>query len=99
MPFEKKRMRCGKTFAVRFRSAASGWQQKRVKILEQDVRKKNRPAVDILAAQNFSFWIFKTRKEVIEYFKIARANLQKEGIMIMDMMGGGECTQLQPNQP
>jgi len=44
-----------------------------------------------LAAQNFSFWIFKTRKEVVEYFKVARSNLQKEGIMIMDMMGGAEC--------
>ena len=66
-------------------------QQKRVRILEQDVREKNRPAVDILAAQNFSFWIFKTRKEVVEYFKVARSNLQKEGIMIMDMMGGAEC--------
>ena len=66
-------------------------QQSRVKILQQDVRKRNRPQVDILAAQNFSFWIFKTRCEVIEYFKIARANLNSKGIMIMDMMGGGGC--------
>lgn len=66
-------------------------QQKRVQLKEQDVRKKNRPTVDILAAQNFSFWIFKTREEVIEYFRIARSNLSSDGIMIMDMMGGGEC--------
>ncbi|NNE00203.1 MAG: class I SAM-dependent methyltransferase [Pirellulaceae bacterium] len=66
-------------------------QQKRVRLLEQDVRKKNRPPADILAAQNFSFWIFKTRKEVVDYFKIARGNLNDKGIMIMDMMGGGEC--------
>ncbi len=66
-------------------------QQKRVRLIEQDVRKRNRPAADILAAQNFSFWIFKTRAEVIEYFKIARSNLNPQGIMIMDMMGGGEC--------
>ena len=66
-------------------------QQKRVTVLEQDVRKKNKPKVDILAAQNFSFWIFKTRKEVIKYFKTARANLNSEGIMVMDMMGGGDC--------
>lgn len=66
-------------------------QQERISLLEQDVRKRNRPQVNILAAQNFSFWIFKTRTEVIEYFKIARANLSAEGIMIMDMMGGGEC--------
>ena len=36
-------------------------QQARIRLLEQDVRKRNRPAVDVLAAQNFSFWIFKTR--------------------------------------
>jgi predicted RNA methylase len=66
-------------------------QQSRVRLLEQDVRKRNRPQVDVLAAQNFSFWIFKTRAEVVEYFKSARANLASEGIMVMDMMGGGEC--------
>ena len=66
-------------------------QQQRVRILQQDVRQRNRPQVDILTAQNFSFWIFKTREEVIEYFKVARANMGPESIMIMDMMGGGGC--------
>ena len=65
--------------------------QKRIRLIQQDVRKRNRPQVDVLSAQNFSFWIFKTRAEVVEYFKIARANLKAEGIMVMDMMGGGEC--------
>ncbi|MFK8111687.1 MAG: hypothetical protein AB8B91_05780 [Rubripirellula sp.] len=66
-------------------------QQSRVRLIEQDVRKRNRPPADVLAAQNFSFWIFKTRAEVIEYFKVARSNLSAQGIMVMDMMGGGEC--------
>lgn len=66
-------------------------QQKRVKVVEQDVRTRNRPQVDVLAAQNFSFWIFKTREEVVAYFKIAYANLKRQGIMVMDMMGGGDC--------
>ena len=66
-------------------------QQGRVRLIEQDVRKRNRPQVDVLAAQNFSFWIFKTRAEVIAYFKTARANMAAEGIMVMDMMGGGDC--------
>ena len=66
-------------------------QQKRVRLREQDVRKKNRPAADILAAQNFSFWLFKTRAELLKYFKIAHANLSEHGLMVMDMMGGGEC--------
>ena len=50
-------------------------QQKRVRLLEQDVRKLNRPRVDVLAAQNFSFWIFKTRSEVVAYFKAALRTL------------------------
>lgn len=66
-------------------------QQQRVKLMQQDVRKRNRPQVDILAAQNFSFWIFKTRAEVVAYFRSARANLKAQGIMVMDMMGGGDC--------
>ena len=68
-------------------------QQRRVRLQEQDVRKRNRPTVDVLAAQNFSFWIFKTRQEVVDYFRIARSNLRAQGIMVMDMMGGGECYQ------
>lgn len=65
--------------------------KKRVRLVEQDVRQRNRPQADILAAQNFSFWLFKTRAEVIDYFKTARANMAPQSIMIMDMMGGGEC--------
>ncbi|MEM7454935.1 MAG: class I SAM-dependent methyltransferase [Planctomycetota bacterium] len=66
-------------------------QQERVRLIEQDVRKRNRPKADVLAAQNFSFWIFKTRDLVVDYFRAARANLNSEGIMVMDMMGGGDC--------
>jgi len=66
-------------------------EQSRVRLIEQDVRKRNRPQVDVLAAQNLSFWIFKTREEVVQYFKAARANLNANGIMVTDMMGGGDC--------
>lgn len=66
-------------------------QAERVKVLEQDVRDGNTPTVDVLAAQNFSFWIFRTRKEVIEYFRKAYENLNDDGIIVMDMMGGREC--------
>lgn len=72
-------------------SKLTATQQKRVSLLEQDVREKNRTQFDILAAQNFSFWIFKTRQEVLEYFKVAHSNLNDEGLMIMDMMGGYEA--------
>jgi hypothetical protein len=64
--------------------------KEKVEVLEKDVRSQTTPKVEILAAQNFSFWIFKTREEVVDYFKIAYGNLQDKGIMIMDMMGGKE---------
>jgi SAM-dependent methyltransferase len=66
-------------------------QQARIRLLEQDVRIKNLPPVDVLAAQNFSFWIFQTRTEVITYLRSARENLKPGGIMVLDMMGGGDC--------
>lgn len=73
------------------RSELKAVEAERIELLEQDVRDGNTPTVDILAAQNFSFWIFKTREEVIEYFKVAHANLNEDGLMILDMMGGREC--------
>lgn len=72
-------------------SQLSKSQRARVEVLEQDVRETNEPKADVLAAQNFSFWIFKTREEVVDYFRIARDNLADSGIMVMDMMGGGGC--------
>ena len=69
----------------------SAEQQKRVALQEQDVRKRSGRPLDILAAQNFSFWFFKRRQEVMEYFKTAWSNLANDGIMVIDMMGGAEC--------
>ena len=66
-------------------------EQQRVNLLLQDVRQGNTNPVDVLAAQNFSFWIFRTRAEVIDYFKVAYSNLKDQGVMVMDMMGGSEC--------
>lgn len=64
---------------------------RRITVLEQDVRERSTPQVDVLAAQNFSFWAFKTREEVLQYFKTAYANLSSEGVIVMDMMGGRDC--------
>jgi len=65
-------------------------QHQRIKLLQDDVRKVNGHKVDVLAAQNFSFWIFKTRAQVRKYFAAARRNLNSKGLFILDMMGGYE---------
>jgi len=69
----------------------SAEQQSRVTLLEEDVRHVAERKADVLAAQNFSFWLFKTRPELVAYFKQARANLAEQGVMVLDMMGGPEC--------
>lgn len=73
-------------------------QRKRITLAEADVRTDNADApgsfsdgADVLAAQNFSFFLFKTRDELRHYFETARANLADGGIMVMDMMGGSDC--------
>ena len=66
-------------------------QKKRVKLEQKDVRQVSRKKADVLAAQNFSFWIFKTRSELLAYFRAAYRNLAEHGVMVLDMMGGGEC--------
>ena len=52
--------------------------------------KGGRP-VDLIAAQNFSFWLFKTREALGRYFAAAHANLDRRGLIVCDMMGGGDC--------
>ncbi|MGE4619383.1 MAG: class I SAM-dependent methyltransferase [Planctomycetota bacterium] len=47
--------------------------------------------VDIVCAMNFSWWIFKQRKQLLEYFRSVRASLPDEGIFVLDMYGGSEA--------
>jgi len=66
--------------------------QQNIELRQDDVRTIDTSGgADILAAQNFSFWYFKTRAAVVDYFKVAHANLAEGGMMVIDMMGGGEC--------
>ncbi|MEM6506340.1 MAG: class I SAM-dependent methyltransferase [Planctomycetota bacterium] len=71
--------------------ALSDEQRGRIKLYEDDVRSAAEVKADVLAAQNFSFFLFKTRDAVRGYFAQALANLADGGIMVMDMMGGSEC--------
>jgi SAM-dependent methyltransferase len=63
-------------------------QKKRLKLLKQDVRKSTRPLADMAIACNFSFFIFKKRQELLQYFRASRKSLKKDGILILEMAGG-----------
>jgi hypothetical protein len=62
----------------------------RISLVHGDVREVRRPKVDIVCAQNFSYYCFKTRAELVEYFRAARAGLQRDGVFFLDLLGGTE---------
>jgi hypothetical protein len=62
--------------------------QKRITLLKQDVLQTNTKA-EVIAAQNYSFFIFKERALVLKYFQQVRKSLANEGLFVFDMMGGG----------
>lgn len=68
-------------------------QQRRVKPLQKNVMESTKPGVDVVAAGNFSFWIFKTRNELIKYFKAVKRSLKPDGLFILDMVGGTEMVE------
>jgi SAM-dependent methyltransferase len=57
-----------------------------------DVRSKADRRPDITAAQNFSYWCFKTRRELLDYFRSVHENLADDGIFVLDLYGGPEAT-------
>jgi hypothetical protein len=71
-------------------TALSPKQRARVTLHQQDVRRVKGPKGDIVAAQNFSYFTFRTRKELCDYFRVARRNLADEGMLVLDIMGGSE---------
>ncbi len=62
----------------------------RVTLLQQDVRAQVKHKHDIVCAFNFSYWIFKTREEMKNYFVKARSGVAKGGLFFIDAYGGWE---------
>jgi hypothetical protein len=46
------------------------------------------PLVDAVLAQNFSYFIFKKRETLREYFRLVRDGLNDNGVLILDAFGG-----------
>ncbi len=61
---------------------------KRVKLVKSDVRKPQKPLVDVACALNFSWWIFHERRDLVAYLKAARASLKPGGVLVMNLFGG-----------
>jgi len=64
--------------------------QARVRLIESDVQTVETPKVDILAAFNFSYWIFEERAQMVAYMRRCHDALKEDGVLFMDMFGGPE---------
>ena len=62
--------------------------QARLELMQADVRTVETPQVDIAAAFNFSYFIFKERAELRDYFASLRASLNDDGLLFLDAFGG-----------
>lgn len=65
--------------------------QARVRLLQSDVITVDTPPVDVIAALNFSYFIFDTRDRLRRYFKRCYDALKEDGVLFLDMYGGPEA--------
>lgn len=75
--------------AKRFGDKLTPDQASRLRLVHGDVRTTNSKA-EIIAAQNFSYFCFDTRDSLRAYFRHARRCLTKEGMLVLDVLGGSE---------
>ncbi|NNL64782.1 MAG: class I SAM-dependent methyltransferase [Myxococcales bacterium] len=64
---------------------------KRVELIEGDVRSASHEPVDVTVGFNFSYFLFKTRPALLEYFRKARTTLHDEGLFVLDVFGGADA--------
>lgn len=64
---------------------------KRLQLVCADVCDVVKPRVELTCALNFSFCVFKTRPELLRYFKSVYAGLEDDGIFITELYGGTEA--------
>lgn len=63
-------------------------QKQRINILQKNVLSPDLPPADIVAAQNFSYFLFKEREQLKEYFANVYKGLNSDGLFLIDCFGG-----------
>jgi SAM-dependent methyltransferase len=71
-------------------SRLSKEQQARITLVNDDVLCAQTDQPDILSAMNFSYWLFKDRDTLKQYFSRAYQSLKEDGIFFLDIYGGYE---------
>lgn len=66
-------------------------QKKRLELVEGNVLTSKLPSADLVAAMNFSYFIFKKRSQMKQYFENVFKSLNKNGVFLVDLFGGSQC--------
>ena len=74
-----------------YESELTAAQRERLQIHQENVLNPGLPKADVIAAMNFSHFIFKDRAMMKSYFHNCLQTLNKNGIMIADAFGGAKC--------
>lgn len=67
--------------------------RRRVTLINADVLRVKTGPVDVIAALNFSYWVFRERRVLLRYFRRVRQALTADGLLILDAFGGYEAYQ------
>ncbi|MEE2908739.1 MAG: class I SAM-dependent methyltransferase [Planctomycetota bacterium] len=62
----------------------------RLELIEGDVLLTPSKPVETLLAFNFSYFLFKKRQEVLDYFRLVKDQLTDDGLFILDAYGGSD---------
>ncbi len=65
-------------------------QRSRLTLIEGDVLESPSESVDTILAFNFSYFLFKKREEVLNYFRKVYDGLGEDGLFILDAYGGSD---------
>jgi hypothetical protein len=68
-----------------------GARAERIRLFARDVRTRSARRPDLRCAQNFSYFVFKRRADLVRYFASARADLARGGLFVLDIYGGPDA--------
>jgi hypothetical protein len=70
----------------------------RVELIEENVLTVKTEPVHVVASMNFSYFIFMDRPTMVRYFRSVREALDRQGIFVLDLMGGPEAQVVQEEE-
>lgn len=82
----------------RNRAALSFDAAERLELLQANVLDSRGPKADVTCALNFSYCIFKERRQLLAYFKAVRKHLRPNGIFVLDVLGGTNVMGIDENR-